>query len=229
MSLDIWRIDLADAKLLAPRVLNAKILCNHERQHASRLLNATQKSEYIVGRGAIKAILRIQYNTDQFGKSFIKTIRGKISPINDRLNICYSRTLSYCILAIYSKGEVGVDCENLGVRSTELHSLPLIDPIVDYLNKNNILSLPKTAQRLQAWTILEALIKLHGCTLLDIAENDRVDWLNVRLSEDSPVLFNSQTHENQLVFTWAIHKSVAPMSHAPTINTYAIDELELFC
>ena len=77
MSLDIWRIDLTDAKLLAPRVLNAKILCNHERQHASRLLNATQKSEYIVGRGAIKAILRIQYNTDQFGKSFIKTIRGK--------------------------------------------------------------------------------------------------------------------------------------------------------
>lgn len=160
----VWRIDLAQPSTVIDRL--AATLAPAERDRAARFFHADVRDRWIVGRGALRAILGAYCGTPPEHIAFTYGAHGKPALVADtgllppQFNLAHSHDLA--LLAVAHTRRVGVDVERVHARA---NMLKIAERFFSPAERAVLRALPAEHQEaafFRAWTRKEAYIKARG-------------------------------------------------------------------
>jgi 4'-phosphopantetheinyl transferase len=158
----IWRCDLADATHLAARLAT---LSDAERDRAARFGHAALRDRYVLGRGALRAILGGLLGVPPAAVPIVRGPRGRPQLRDGALDFNVSHTDATAIVGVVRDARIGVDIEARG------RTINAIGIARKFLSAGERARLPATdaeamrRQVLKLWTCKEAMSKATGDAL----------------------------------------------------------------
>jgi phosphopantetheinyl transferase len=229
MAIYIWDINLDTSKIHAERILEAGHMSPDEHRRAAKILNDTQRAEYVCGTASIRCILDKEFDAQLGNLPFQRSKDGK--PTNQ---ICsgffnYTRTPKRIFLAVNPSGNVGIDAELVSNRTIDMEILRRIEPISAFLHSKSEWNIHRNNLKLAAWTVLEALIKHEGQTIQWFFSDNRREWLLHMLNTSAGHQIKSFSVSNRYVVSCVSTKTVANTSPKLIIRSVNIEDIFKLC
>jgi phosphopantetheinyl transferase len=229
MAVEIWTIDLAAAGIHCESILKGKVLSKKECQRANNILNSTQRAEYICGTAAVRAILHDYYQTGDYLRPFAFSKNGKPTIAGSKIGFSYSRAKALTLLAVNTQGTVGVDVECIsnsvaGIKN-DVELQKILAPLIQFLEKEKQFLIPDTPTLLVAWTLLEALIKLHDKSIRWAVGDQGKLWLKNITKCGLNIRCAPLATSDNYIFTIAAPNNVAKLQHSAKIIAFEISKI----
>lgn len=161
ISVDIWTVALRPQPSFLTVLEN--VLCEAERERASRFHFAKDRQAHIAAHGALRHILASYLHCPPAGIQFSEGTNGKPSVLGVRFNLSHSADLA--LIAVTQEHEVGVDVEHIDPRRADLNvAQRFFSPAENYILMSLTIE-QQTEAFFNCWTRKEAYLKAIGLGL----------------------------------------------------------------
>lgn len=197
----VWRVFLAQTVSRLQSL--QETLCTDERTKAERFYFEKDRRQFIVSRGALRAILSreldihprdLRFGYNPYGKPFLIPEQG-----GDRLRFNVSHSHGLALIAITKNRDIGIDIEHI---RGDFSYLPIAESFFSPLENAVLRSLPLHLQHkafFTCWTRKEAYIKAVGKGL-----SIPLDRFDVSLAPGEPAQLLNFPENPEEVSRWSL-------------------------